>query len=788
MSISKRLMNAGSVLVLSSLFAGHVYAEEMQSKAPEKDVQEIIITAQKTRTVPSKTPIALSVFSGDQLKQAGVVDINNLQNIAPGLTIGSQAHGVEINIRGVQTTDITSKGDQDIVFTVDGAPIGRPQEMGQAFFDLERVEVLRGPQGTLYGRSSTGGAINVITNKPKNFFDASGALEIGDYNTRRGEFMVNVPITSTFAVRAAGAFNNRDGFEVQSIGNTQTLDRSARPDDEDNMTGRLTAQWKFAEDGTATLTGTFGHVGGFGGGAILYDSYLHKRGKAAHEVYYNPYGGSMNDNFRNYNLNVEKDFGAVHFGFVGAHQEFQGHDLYQPNLGDPAAQAGGAYNWANYRSNVKTDSLEARLSNTSPQKLEWVIGISGYREWDDEHDQNWQTAVAPGNPNWPNCTLPAPNLDANCSSPNPGIVGVTIHASTGIFGQLNYHWDDKLTLTLGLRESSDYVIRRATVAAGPFPFFSDAAMTIPCGPPNDCIATPMPPIVHALIDDTGQQSATALTYRVGFQYQLAEHQMVYGSVATGYKAGGFNDYEPATGTTGIYDPAKLTSYEIGYKGQPLPNLQYNTSFYYYDYQKYQVTSAALVAFPPPFILIYTKTAPLTMYGWENEVTWRATGNDTFNASLSLEHAEFGQLGVGFLLSNPYDWTGRAPDAAPEVSGTFAYDHRWDLASGANVHFKVSSKISGEYYYSNLGGTANFGTGQYSEPPTQYTQKGYTRSDINISYTAPDGKYTVSGYVRNLEDRVQLNGGPALMQAGFAQSGTVRVTAPRTMGVRVSMDY
>ena len=180
--------------------------------APDTTVQEVIVTAEKKSEVASKTPVAISAFNSEMLKEAGVVNVADIQNIAPSVQMGRDGFGVNINIRGVTSTDNTSKGDEGIAFNVDGIPIGRPIEEGLSFFDVERVEVLRGPQGTLYGKSSTGGAINVITNKPKDTFSASGDVEYGNYNARRADAVVNLPVTDQFSLRAAVNLNDRDGY------------------------------------------------------------------------------------------------------------------------------------------------------------------------------------------------------------------------------------------------------------------------------------------------------------------------------------------------------------------------------------------------------------------------------------------------------------------------------------------------------------------------------------------------------------------------------------------------
>ena len=167
--MSGRWAAAGAAALVAGLAAGGSLAAETAPPGAARivELEEVIVTAQRVTEVASKTPLALSVFSGDTLKEQGVVSVSDLQNVAPGVAVGRGAFGVVLAIRGVTTADNTSKGDQGIAFNVDGIPISRPAMMGLAFFDTERVEVLRGPQGTLYGKSSTGGVINVISNKPR---------------------------------------------------------------------------------------------------------------------------------------------------------------------------------------------------------------------------------------------------------------------------------------------------------------------------------------------------------------------------------------------------------------------------------------------------------------------------------------------------------------------------------------------------------------------------------------------------------------------------------------------
>ena len=752
----------------------------MGQSAPVADeLQVITVTAEKIAEDVNKTPLALSVFSGTAMQEHGVVSIADLQNLDPQLAVGMSPAGVNITLRGVSTTDVTSKGNQDIAFNVDGIFDGRPREQGLAFFDLDRVEVLRGPQGTLYGHSATAGAINVITNKPKDDFEASASVELGNFNTRRGTGVINIPLASTLDVRIAANYNVRDGYLSPVFGNTYTLNTSVRPvDDEDNRAVRASVLWRPLDNVSLLVTETAGYLGGTGSDyGALFDRYRALSGSAAREIYYNPMGTAIDDDFHNFNAELNVDMGPVHMTYDGAYDHYNAHDNDGSLTGDPMGS--GSYTWRNYRGNYTTDSHELRFSNANPEFFEWVAGANYFKEYLMEHDQNWATYVEPSPAN--NCFTAAPNLLYGCNNPNPSITGPSQHKGEGVFGQGNFHLTDALKLTLGLRYSHDSMFRNATVDGG-------GGQPLTCFPPNDCVNGGEP--------DVGSESASKLTWRVGLDYQLTQTQMVYGYVATGYKPGGFNDPQQGQTTTTTYGPEELTAYEIGYKGQIVPTLQLNSDFYYYDFQKSQVTAASYFGFGTagPIILIYTKVAPATLYGWENELHWRPTDTDFVDLSASYERAYYGSLTVGFIASEPINWTGQTLPNAPRFAGTLGYEHRFSLPDGGYISARLQSKISSSYVESDLAGSGVVspvpGASYYDPTPAQYEQPSYTRTDFTLGYTSADRKYDVFAFVRNIEDKLQMTSTPQQLQYKTTDPNavTVAVTAPRTFGVHADVKF
>ena len=215
MSTQQQLTPLSQVLLAAGLVAASLPGWAQDAAPAERKtavIQEVIVTAQKTAQPASKTPVALSVVSADDLKDAGITDARGLAEVTPNVQMAQESGKLQIAIRGVVSLDMTEKGDPSAAFNVDGAYVARPEAQMGAFLDLDRVEVLRGPQGTLYGRNATSGAINLITAKPGKLFGARIEGEVGSYGARRVEGMINVPINDVLSLRAAASKSERDTY------------------------------------------------------------------------------------------------------------------------------------------------------------------------------------------------------------------------------------------------------------------------------------------------------------------------------------------------------------------------------------------------------------------------------------------------------------------------------------------------------------------------------------------------------------------------------------------------
>ncbi len=690
------------------------------SKAVKLD--EVIVTARKRSESASKTPLALTVATGDDLKTAGVTSVTQIGDISPGVTMGRDAFGVNINIRGVTTTDQTSKGTQGIAFNVDGITIGRPFVQGLSFFDIDRVEVLRGPQGTLYGSSTTGGAINVITNKPQQQLDASADMELGNYNTRRENAMINIPVNQVLALRFAVNANDRDGYINLNNGGTPR-------DDQHDQSARGSALFTFSPDTTLLMTLTGNHVGGVGYSTVPLSAVLkNSSGSVDRLAYSNPFGGHLNDYNRAFNTEFNTVFSGMRLTYVGGVSNYSAQEKTSSTFDPDTNLVEGEpnYAWRNYTGRFRTYSSEVRLANAEPATLDWVVGANFTDEDIHESDHNFNAPVSD------------PTIAASTNGIDP--VNETKHKSAGIFGQATYHLSDDWRITAGLRETHDSVNRVGTFAAGPTTGCENALVNCIGGPNN------------------GSESDSKITYRLGTDYLLTPEQMIYASLSTGYKPGGFNDFDPVTHGVGQYLPEQLTAYEFGYKGRLTDQLQFNSDFFYYNYARDQISSLTNVQ---GNFVIFTQSVPAKIYGWENELTYKMTNEDLLHLSASFEHSRYERFETG--LNQNVNWAGYSLDKTPHAVITVSYSHEWPLSSGAYLKAYVGSKYSTSYFVSDFVNAI------------QYQQKAYTRSEANLTYTAASDQYFVQLFVKNIENKVQI-----ISIGSYEDAG---ITEPRYFGIR-----
>jgi iron complex outermembrane receptor protein len=252
-------MNMARLLVTSGLGLISATSAAFAQEAPGSSdgIEEVVVTAQRREENAQRAALAITALSAETLAERGISNAEDLPAVVPGLQVGGDGTGaVEVNIRGIGSTNNTEVGDPAVAFNIDGVYMARPRAASGVFYDVQRIEVLRGPQGTLYGRNATAGGVNVITNSPTHEFDGGFQIEVGDYGLFRTSGVLNAPITDQLMVRGAFQMQQRDGYTDNSpVGDYN---------DEQVQAGRLSVLWEPTSTFSIQLTGDAFENGGNG--------------------------------------------------------------------------------------------------------------------------------------------------------------------------------------------------------------------------------------------------------------------------------------------------------------------------------------------------------------------------------------------------------------------------------------------------------------------------------------------------------------------------------------------
>jgi iron complex outermembrane receptor protein len=715
---------------------------------------EIIVTARRRLEEISKTPASLAAATGRQLTEAGIYDVAQLQYQVSGLLVSHDRQGVNISIRGITTTDATTKGEPGINFNTDGIPVSRSEEQALGFFDLARVEVLSGPQGTLYGKSSTGGAINVITNAPAPHFEAAATAEVGNYDARHLSGMINLPLTDRIFLRAAIDARAHDGY-------VDLFDEQGRvvghANDQQTTNGRLSLLARPGADLTIRATLTAGSVGGVGYGdngtvIDINDAYS---GKGTLRGFANAFTGHVDDHYTRLNTQIDKALGADTLTYLG------GYSLYQTRNLTPEYGYDTVGNRLRLREQYSSTYQELRLSRDAQGRLDYVAGINAYTEVISENGHFWtfgdaSVADVGYDPDYLNII---------------NLLNRTSHTTWSAYGHATYALTPQWHLAGGLRASVDETTRAGTLASGPYAgagpdgpvAWLNPEGTV-CTGTDDCIGTP----------NNGHSRSTKLTYDLGLSYQSTPAQLWYANIATGYKPGGFNDFDPATGGAQTYAPEDMTAFEIGYKYRSANRVVFTSALYDYDYSRSQVTQMLELNNNPDDRVIYTRLAPIRMTGWESYLAVPLGQDTALNLTINYERARFGHFMAGPTFN--LDFTGKPVDRVPNVMVAAGYDHVWRLRAGNGLKLHLETRYSAAYLVSDY-----FAGIQYRQVP-------FTRSSGSLSYTTRDGLTTWQAYVNNLENTVQITGGAQGYIPGVRYSAYGSVSEPRTYGLRATRHF
>ena len=710
-------------------------------------LEEIIVTAQKREESLSRVPGAVVAVSGENLIEAGIVDVRNLDSAVAGVMFNSTGTIININVRGIGSTQYSPLGGPVVGVNLDGVPIEGSTAANAAFFDVQRVEVLKGPQGTLYGKNATAGVMNIVTKRPElGRFGGSADVELGNYDARRVEGALNVPVGDAAAFRFAGLYRERDGFMSNGY------------NDADEYGVRAHALLEPSDAFSLLLSGDFFHQGGRGmtDVPLPYGSRGTNANDPWDQFYFPDTSDAYQDNdYWGIHAELNADLGFAQLVVVPSYRKVNREEVVFRTA---------------YRGYTKdTDrqtSAEARLSG-EVGPVRWLFG--GY--WfDSERRYNgdfYQPGLYANAPTTGACTGGVGvgqwrYLDGNCVGLN-GLRSVIPQESEAVFVNLAYSITERIRATVGLRYSHDTRGTDPAIAytVNPFP-----AAGTPVVPPAQPVFPSLSDPSVSIKSTTAEVSFSNTSYKAGLEFDLADATMLYANIATGYKAGGVNE----TGTP--YEPEELTSYDAGVRSRLLnDSLSVHLNGFYWDYKNHQ---EAGIFFNPAFGGIAWQIANIpkgTLYGADLELQWRATQADSFDVQVAYLRSDTGPLDL-YSGATRYVTSGHEFVTSPEWTVNFGYGHAFNFG-GWTLEPKVQTHIVTSY---NNNVRFNDAT----------RQAGYHKTDFNLTLRPQDGDWYVGAFVRNIEDEAVLVSGATAPGLPLTYWGMVG--DPRTYGVRAGVKF
>ena len=717
---------AFSLLLATPL--SQIYADEARSA-----LEEVVVTAQKKEQSLMDAAIDVTAFSGEQLTVSGIDDVFGISKAIPGLTIQNTGANPQIFMRGVGTR-ITGTGlDSAVAIYVDDRFVTR--QTGQVFdiYDVERVEVLKGPQGVLFGRNSTGGAIRIITAEVSDEMEGELKLGYGSDNFKTAKAFVNVPMSDNFGIRISAQSRQRDAFKENIIPG------GADFDDLDAQSLRVKARWDVSDNSTLKFSYDRSKATDLSNsGAISLDQGINRgianggittteRDKIASSLGTDPLYGSPK---------IESD--AFQLRFESSLSDSLELAAYL-NYADFRSAKPGDYDGTSFQDvEVESAFFDAsdlgfgiELSSNSDGPLSWVAGANVF-EGDAESDFDLRIGPVGGG----QLTLSSGH-------------GFYDNTSYGIFGSLDYELNDRWTLTVGGRYT--YEDKENSLEAS-----SIAALTLSPTPASD------------------GESWNEFTPKVTLTYNL-DNGIVYGTFASGFKSGGFN-HPLRVGA--VIQPETIDMIELGYKADLTDSVRLTSAFFAYSYKDLQVTKAA----SDQGTVSTENATDSDIRGLDVDLTWAANENLTLRLNaeyLDTEYEDYETagyspntvlrndptaVGYGFVFFNA---EGQEMLRSPELSiyASMQYDTSVNLG-GREGNFSLNMNYAWKDDY------------QFDfevDPLVDVTQDAHGILNLRATVTVDEVELSVWG--RNVTDEIYFN--DKVVAAGNNRGNYGH---PRTFGV------
>lgn len=706
-------------LAIAALFASNIAMAQ---------IEEITVTATKRAESIQDVPISISAYSGDFLEQSNIQTLQDLSLYAPNFTFAtsSQPTNARIAIRGIGSVG-NSAIETSVGVFIDGIYYPRPGSVLGNLLDIETAEVLRGPQGTLFGRNTAAGALNISTRDPSDQVEGYVQAGAGEYSAYSVEGVFNAPFSERVAGRLAAKYSERDGYGFNTLTNTEIGERDDLTvraklgiDFTPNVYGKLTLDYNeinaggqiielLPDSASASFDGTLDAL--FGDNVTTADGY--------DQVINQDHQDSMNDEQWGASFDIEWSMGTHTGKSITAYRDWQADNR------ESAIRLTGDVLPRNHNYKTETVSQEFQLLSPSDQSLTYVVGLFYYEEDFDiqeDFDAGADTcipvvfALTGGNLPIAQACLAMPQFPATASTYAQSLT------SKAAFAQATYAFTDRFSLTVGGRFTSDS---------------KDAAFEQTT--PNAIIGSLFR--AEESIPDLSSDD-DAFTWLLSAMFDATDNVMLFATVSTGFKGGGFNSGgagEVLGRDARTFLEENVTNYEIGMKSTLLEGrATANVTLYHTELEDFQDRSFDGISF-------LTRNAGIrTQKGFEADFVFNPVEPLMIYAGISYLDSVFDSFDSASPLpgsTTPQNLAGRTPHYSPEWQGSLVAEWRSTLGSGDLEWF-----LRPEYTYI---GEQNVGANTNLNP--QSIQKSYGLVNLRLGLIGGDGRWQISAYGSNLTD-------------------------------------
>lgn len=709
-----------------------------QSAAPptEPGLDEIIVTATRRTESSQNVTTALTAFTAEKLAASGINNTVDLQTRTPNLVFSTNGSFGQPYIRGIGSDQITPGFDAPVATYIDGAYQARPTSSVVDFFDVSQVEVLKGPQGALYGRNATGGAINILTEQPRSTLGADAHVQYGNYDRVQVRGAVNVPLGDKVAIRVAGIYTSHEGYTLNLFDGRHLdgedawgLRGSIRLQPTDAVTLTLSAE-KIHEDSTRNNANKIIVEPGLPNPFLTYPVPESIVPSDPRKIY-NDFRPRILLNQTRFNGRLDWELGFANLQSTTAYTKID-------NVGDfDLDGTATAFAYDRETDGSRSFTQNVQLSSVGNSRFQWIVGADYFHE---KATQNFDARLL-------SFLFPAGTPQIGPGSPITGIVWNSALRSNAwsVFADARYDLTDRLRLVASARYNHDRKNADfSQTLIDPLGILGvGATIVIPASP---------------------RLSKGSFTPRFGIEYRPRANALLYATVTNGFKSGGFNLLNQGES----FGPEKVRSYEAGIKADWLDRkLRTNFSGFYYDYKDLQVLRYSGLS-------NVVGNADARIYGAELEVVARPVRRLSLDANIAYLHARYTDYVTqdsNNLAAGVVNLRGNIMPRSP--SWTFMAGADYTLPIGASsITARAEMRRVSRIYFDQFETAA-------------LTQGPYTTVNARLAFHAPEDRWSVALWGRNLTDKQYIQ---SMVRVDQFFGTIANYGAPRTYGIELSARY